>query len=145
MTENKAILNQPDHWHGQTSEKAVSMTDDQKALSPEETRRMLHEQRVQQMELKTQNAELRRKLADLASARVLNEQRMQVLLQQNQMTASTLRESEKKYRLIAENTADLISIMDMNLNFTYVSPGIMRLRGLTAQSARAPPSISICR
>ena len=79
-----------------------------------------HEQRVQQMELKTQNAELRRKLAVLASARVLNEQRMQVLLQQNQMTASTLRESEKKYRLIAENTADLISIMDMNLNFTYV-------------------------
>ena len=33
-----------------------------------------------------------------------------------------LRESETKYRLIAENTADQISILDMNLRFTYVSP-----------------------
>jgi two-component system, cell cycle sensor histidine kinase and response regulator CckA len=46
-----------------------------------------------------------------------------------------LRDSEKKYRLIAENTADLISVLDMNLHFTYISPGIMRLRGFTVDEA----------
>ncbi len=46
-----------------------------------------------------------------------------------------LRESERKYRLIAENTADLIMILDMNMRFTYVSPAVMRLRGFTVEEA----------
>ncbi len=50
-----------------------------------------------------------------------------------------LRESENKYRLIAENTADLISTLDMNLHFTYVGPATKRLRGFTAEEAMAQP------
>jgi len=46
-----------------------------------------------------------------------------------------LRESERKYRLIAENTADLIMILDMNMRFTYISPAVMRLRGFTVEEA----------
>jgi PAS domain S-box-containing protein len=46
-----------------------------------------------------------------------------------------LRKSENKYRIIAENTADPIAILDMNLHFTYVSPNIMRLNGLTIDEA----------
>jgi PAS domain S-box-containing protein len=48
-----------------------------------------------------------------------------------------LRESEKKYRLVVDNMADVIAIMDMNLRFTYVSPSIMRMRGYTVEEATA--------
>jgi PAS domain S-box-containing protein len=46
-----------------------------------------------------------------------------------------LRESEKKYRVIAENMTDVISIVDMNMRFTFISPSIMRLRGFTVDEA----------
>jgi diguanylate cyclase (GGDEF)-like protein/PAS domain S-box-containing protein len=48
-----------------------------------------------------------------------------------------LRESEEKYRWVLDNMADVITVMDMNLRFTYVSPSIMRMRGYTAEEAMA--------
>lgn len=45
-----------------------------------------------------------------------------------------LRESEKKYKLIAENTGDSIWKVDVkNLNFTYVSSSILRNTGYTPE------------
>ena len=46
-----------------------------------------------------------------------------------------LRLSEEKYRWMLDNMADVITVMDMNLRFTYVSPSIMRMRGYTAEEA----------
>jgi len=54
-------------------------------------------------------------------------------------TEQSLRESEEKYRLIAENMTDVIAIMDMNLRFTFISPSIMRLRGFTVEEAMTQP------
>ena len=48
-----------------------------------------------------------------------------------------LLESEEKYRLIAENTADIISILDLNLSHLYVSPSVYRIKGFTPEEAQA--------
>jgi diguanylate cyclase (GGDEF)-like protein/PAS domain S-box-containing protein len=47
-----------------------------------------------------------------------------------------LRVSEEHYRLLAENTHDVIWILDLQtLHFTYVTPSITRLRGYPAEEA----------
>jgi PAS domain S-box-containing protein len=59
-----------------------------------------------------------------------------------------LKESENKYRLLADNIDDVIFVLDMNLNLTYVSPSVKVLMGyepeeflkLQASEAMTPSS-----
>jgi PAS domain S-box-containing protein len=44
-----------------------------------------------------------------------------------------LNDSEKRYRLLAENARDVIWVLDENLRYNYVSPSVNKLRGYTPE------------
>eukprot|EP01035_Chromulina_nebulosa_P067325 gene67325-92223_t len=54
------------------------------------------------------------------------------------------RESEERYRLIADNTADMIWIIDLTTTcFTYVSPAVYRLRGYRPEELVGRPMAEV--
>ena len=62
-----------------------------------------------------------------------------------------LRDSEARYRLLAENVTDLIWMMDLSMRFTYLSPSVTRLTGYSVEEALSfslketltPPSFQV--
>ena len=46
-----------------------------------------------------------------------------------------LSKSEERYRIVADNVHDVIWIFDMNLDYTFVTPSVQRLRGYTVKEA----------
>ncbi|MGB3585671.1 MAG: PAS domain S-box protein [Tunicatimonas sp.] len=50
-------------------------------------------------------------------------------IDQRKQVEFALRGSEEKYRFLAENTQDIITLQDLNMDYTYVSPRIREVAG----------------
>ena len=54
-----------------------------------------------------------------------------------------LRTSEARYRLLADNSSDVIWTMDLDGRFTYVSPSVEKLRGFTPEEVMREPLTAV--
>ncbi len=66
------------------------------------------------------------------------------LEQERDQADEALRESEEKYRMLAQNTLDCIWTLDMDMRFTYVNPAVERIFGFTPQEFIGSPLSDYC-
>lgn len=63
-------------------------------------------------------------------------EKLMLEMKERSKAVTALRESEKQYRLLAENVTDIIWILSLEtMKISYVSPSVLRVRGFTPEEA----------
>ncbi|NYT00196.1 MAG: PAS domain S-box protein [Methanocellales archaeon] len=74
-------------------------------------------------------------LKRLASYSLIHHELVKGLRKKVKEAEEALLQSEKRYRLLADNASDVIWTVDMNMNLTYASPSITRLLGYSVEES----------
>ncbi len=91
-------------------------------------------------QLRASESELRRWLNESDHSR----RALLSLLEDHVAVEAALRESERRYRLLAENTLDVIWQLDLDLRTTYINPACYQLVGYTAEELLGAPLSMYC-